>query len=90
MHAPLSVVLVIGSPEPLRKSKPQQHRHRRVTRELWRPRESIPQRDGDRLRRLAERMREACRQQIEAARADGRAALDRARPVIRAMLAPAT
>jgi hypothetical protein len=92
MHAPLSVVLVLpcaGSPEPLRQKKPDFGRHRALRPEQWRPREDIPERNGNRLRRLVDEMREVHRQRAEAALQDGKRAVIEARPTIRAMLAVA-
>jgi hypothetical protein len=77
-YAPLSVVILFegGSPKTGREVKPDFRRHKAQRPDVpRRPPQPIPQRDGEWLRRLAERFREAVRVQHEAVLFAGRRVL---------------
>jgi hypothetical protein len=78
MNAPRPVVVLIECPGDRGVWKKSLHRRHKAIRptEPHRPRDGIPERDVDRLRRLAEQFRDAVRVQHEALLAAGRAMLN--------------
>jgi hypothetical protein len=79
MYAPKPAIIFIpvgtGDNGAHRRARPDFRRHRAIRTEPHRPPQPIPERDVERLRRLAEQFRDAVRVQHEAVLAAGRAML---------------